>query len=410
MDLSGITDIFGNQDFDSGSSVGLAANDMFGGGTLRQAKLAKEQMKWQSEENLKDRIHQMGIMGLQNMYYQDQANYDFNIWKNQFDLVNGWNTPKAQAERLMAAGVNPSVIFSGQAQPAAGGMSSQSAQLGSTSVPTGGSPHSVSPVPGISGSGSPGIGILNAVTSGLRQLAEAKKLGIDTRLLEDTYNEQVKQVLANTTFAENEANLSTLNLEIEKANLPAKKKVGILQNQLLAAQAEAALASANESNFTALKESCLARLNTLQADMQEIRNKHGETIVRAEIANVKSMTFKNTAEGKESLENINLLKEKGITEHTIQGINRLVAESKHYENDQSLLDLFKRKDGFATECKLYISELNAKGVITDKEAEEAKTAANDAARVNNLSEFVQYARTTLNYFQKFVPLARDAGK
>ena len=40
-------------------------------------------------------------------------------WFNQFDAENEYNTPSAQAQRLAAAGLNPSVIMS-QGQAGAG--------------------------------------------------------------------------------------------------------------------------------------------------------------------------------------------------------------------------------------------------------------------------------------------------
>ena len=301
MDLSGITDIFGSADYDSGTSVGLAANDMWGGGNLRQAKLATKQMEWQSEENQKDRIHQLGVMGLQNMFYKDQADYDYLVWKNQMDLINAYNTPEQQIKRLQEAGVNPNVLFpQSGATPAAGGMSSATPTSRSPQIPTGGSSHSVSPVPGISGTGSPGIGILNAVTSGLKQVAEAKKLGMDTKMLEDSYEALIRKNFADAMTAENQANISSMTAEAQRANLPWAKKQGLYDTILKFSESERAFAQADEANKGAALKEVEKVGQELDNKFKEFRLKHGEEIVKLEMNNLRAQANRDNASAEES--------------------------------------------------------------------------------------------------------------
>ena len=341
MDLSGIFDFFGNSDFDSGSSVGLAANDMWGGGTLRQSKLAKAQMDWQSEENQKDRIHQLGVMGLQNMFYKDQADYDYMVWKNQMDLINAYNTPEQQIKRLQAAGVNPNVLFpSSGAVPAAGGMSSASPTSRSPQIPTGGSPHSVSPVPGISGSGSPGIGIINSITAGLRQVAEAKKLGMDTKLLEDSYDSLIRKNFADAMQAENQANITSMTAEAQRANLPWDKKRGLYDTILKFSESERALAQADEAN----KGAALKEVEKIGVDLENkfknLRLKHGEEIVRLEMNNLRAQANRDNASAEESHASAELL---GIQKEQLEQTLPIIVDSIKVDNKKAKEALSKMR-------------------------------------------------------------------
>ena len=301
MDLSGIFDFFGNSGSTDGMSTGLAINDLFGGGNLRQAKLAHEQMDWQTQENQKDRIHQLGVMGLQNMFYKDQADYDYLVWKNQMDLINAYNTPEQQIKRLQEAGINPNVLFpQSGAAPASGGMSSAAPTSRSPQIPTGGSPHSVSAVSGISGTGSPGIGILNAVTSGLRQVAEAKKLGMDTKMLEDSYEALIRKNFADAMTSENQANISSMTAEAQRANLPWAKKQGLYDTILKFSESERAFAQADEANKgAALKEVEKIGID-LENQFKSLRLAHGEEIVKLEMNNLRAQANRDNASAEES--------------------------------------------------------------------------------------------------------------
>lgn len=340
MDLSGIFDFFGNGSSTDGMSTGLAINDMFGGGNLRQAKLAKEQMDWQSDENQKDRIHQLGVMGLQNMFYKDQADYDYMVWKNQMDLINAYNTPEQQIKRLEEAGINPNVIFpiSGAA-PAAGGMSSASPTSRSPQIPTGGSSHSVSAVPGISGTGSPGIGIINSITAGLRQVAEAKKLGMDTQLLEDSYDALIRKNFADAMQAENQANITSMSAEVQRANLPWDKKRGLYDTILKLSESERAFAQADEAN----KDAALKDVQKIGADLEnqfkQLRLNHGEEIVRLEMNNLRAQANRDNASAEESRANAAVsAKEEEKLEKTIPWIvkNIKVDNKKAIEELQNM--------------------------------------------------------------------------
>lgn len=83
----------------------------------------RQQQDWQADQNQIDRDWQ-----------QAQWDYQFDKetqrWFNQFDAENAYNTPAAQAQRLAAAGLNPSVIMS-QGQAGAG-LSSAPPQSGKT--------------------------------------------------------------------------------------------------------------------------------------------------------------------------------------------------------------------------------------------------------------------------------------
>lgn len=83
---------------------------------VHQEAMAREQMKWQSEENQKNRDFSMEMYNLQrDNYLKDypelqkmQSDAQFNLWKNQFSEQNAYNSPQAQVARSLVAGQNPS--------------------------------------------------------------------------------------------------------------------------------------------------------------------------------------------------------------------------------------------------------------------------------------------------------------
>lgn len=121
----------------------------------------------------------------------------FNLWKNQFQMQNQWNSPGNQQMLLMAAGRNPVANAQGMIG---------SSSMGASSAAT---PPQISPTP-FQGSGSP-IGLpqgmsgrgttLSDVGSFLKDLASAKKLGVETDQLEKLFGYEVQE-RANRIFGQ----------------------------------------------------------------------------------------------------------------------------------------------------------------------------------------------------------------
>ena len=120
-----------------------------------------------------------------------QSDAQFNLWKNQFDEANRYNSPLNQVKRMGSAGLAPQSLAGGAG---AGGSSSMGAS-GSVAPPVlSGSPlgGSVSPIglpQGMSTNGS----TLASIGSFIRDLAQARLMGSQKTAqdLENTINEKV---------------------------------------------------------------------------------------------------------------------------------------------------------------------------------------------------------------------------
>ena len=138
----------------------------------------------------------------------------FNIWRNQFQMQNDYNSPGAQTQRLLAAGINPSSVFGGNGSVA-------TSQMGGSNLQQ---PPMISPTPFGSAStsvaGSPvGLpsGYVGNMRSNLSEIGNFLKDISEMRLNEKKtgrYDEQVdsmiKQALADAGVKEEEAKYQKL--------------------------------------------------------------------------------------------------------------------------------------------------------------------------------------------------------
>lgn len=186
------------------------------------AKDAEKQRKWQ--EQMTER---------QNAFNAEQAELNRQFNSKEAAIARDWSSIGSQLARADAVGVNPySLVSTGNYGSA-------------TSTPASGTPASAAGVPSPAGPLTyaaetqryNGIAqLLSSVTSGVAALANAKKTGVDTRLLEDTYNDLLKKAREEATQVElinsyqrflNTIKSNTLKQEIDKV---------FKQNRLLDAQ------------------------------------------------------------------------------------------------------------------------------------------------------------------------------
>lgn len=114
-----------------------------------------------------------------------------NEWQKQFDLENDYNTPLKQASRLLSGGFNPYSFF-GQTGTAQG--STPSMPIASSV----GAPSSI----GSHNSYTPNymnpFSAFREMASGVRELADARKSGVETSQLEQKFSKELEKLdLAN---------------------------------------------------------------------------------------------------------------------------------------------------------------------------------------------------------------------
>lgn len=120
---------------------------------------------------------------LQYKMFQEQNQWNKDTSKEFFDMENAYNDPSAQRDRLAAAGFNPYVAMSdGVSSVAADATTPQGSFSPSVVTPT------VQPSPSILN------GVLQGVTQAMVDVAQAKKLGVDTRNVESMITRQIREM------------------------------------------------------------------------------------------------------------------------------------------------------------------------------------------------------------------------
>lgn len=171
-----------------------------------------------------------------------------------FDMENSYNSPSAQAQRLLAAGFNPGVALGNGAIASSNGNAAVPSAAGSSfspSMPTFSTPSmQVPPSVGLSS-----IDAFVSLSSALKNIADARKTGKET----DRYDEFLDQQLANMATEQEKSQVETsrnkLLLTLDAIYMPQQKKAEIkrLWNQAFlfeyqgeTEKANKALAEANE--------------------------------------------------------------------------------------------------------------------------------------------------------------------
>lgn len=254
----------------SGISAGTSLLGGIGDSTLgynQQSHMLNRQMDFQREENQinrdwntreaeKARQHQSYLQGQQfvqtGLLQNQQQEYNLQSMAQQAE----YNSPVYQRQQLQAAGINPNVYF-GQ----------QSSFSGSSGI-AGGSPSAPSAPASPQASGNFGLNpigfqpshlnianIASSVGGMIRDLAEAKKLGVETGMLPDEISAKIRSMNAQT-------------------DLNAALKIGQqISNELQNAKLPYAFRMAQTELEQALKNLELTEQNTLTSKSQEQVNK-----------------------------------------------------------------------------------------------------------------------------------------
>lgn len=168
-----------------GSAITNGISALFSNLQQRQnLKMMREQMAYQTAEREASQDYQTSERLAQQAYQTSERDAQ-NIW--QESMYGKYQSPEAMVRQYNEAGINGKLAASGQA-----GMGNMSVSGGSNGgAPSSGAPsgHSVSaPYQNINAWSA---GFEN-VAGVLRAFADAKKAGIETKFLEDTYEERVR--------------------------------------------------------------------------------------------------------------------------------------------------------------------------------------------------------------------------
>lgn len=146
-------------------------------------KMMREQMAWQNQQRLDSQRFQSGERVAQQHFQQSEREL-----QNQYaeDMYNKYESPQAMVRQLKDAGLNPRLASEG----AGGSVAASSGSSGG--APSSGAPSAGSVAPPYQNIGAWSQGF-QSMAAALKDIAEAKKLGVDTDYLVQTFNERVRQ-------------------------------------------------------------------------------------------------------------------------------------------------------------------------------------------------------------------------
>lgn len=246
-----------------------------------------------------------------------------------FNLENEYNTPEAQKQRLLAAGLNPSTMYGGSSQAASGnadGSTPSAATSGiSPSMPSLTTPTMQAP-PSVLGAM---FGNLESVTRSLANLASSGKTEVEKKRIEQLLTEELKQAVLKTKNQELENQVNQFNFELDKVYKSVERDSGARKavNEVVKTYNEAILAGLKGDTEKA---------NKLLADAETVLKKTNNELL------VKQLPFLV----QQAEETVKLTQEQQKTEKATQSMyaaNEYKAEKEAKYTDEQLEILRKTK-------------------------------------------------------------------
>lgn len=290
---------------------------------------------------------------------EEQQEINLENWNRQ----NAYNTPAAQASRLKAAGLNPSILTQGSGSSAAAG---NAAPVSSPS-PQGVSP--TSPANEFAGLSRLGTDYANIINS----LREAKGKGLKNKLDEEAMDDRLRFIAANADLEEAKSQHEKLSMRLdeifepkrrtaETANLIAQAKYGLAAslNQMEQAQSEP---------FKRLRDYIQANLTGAELQKAMIDLNYIDEFNKTMIAFRRSETARNYAQAY-------LMREQGKTEGALRAARKKLTEMQANvaEVQQAMLenDLWFKQDTYKYRVSAIIDSAIQQGLISQQYAEELR--------------------------------------
>lgn len=199
----------------AGTSLLGTIGDLFSGYSNAQMvyKQNRNLQQWQQEYTKQNMQTQFDY----NKYFQERQ---YQQQQESVNAANEYNTPANQMARLQAAGINPFTAWS-NGQGSSGTQSTvPSGSSGSVGLGSVGLPSAISPNFQLSQS-------FSSFANAFKSLAEAKKTGMDTSLLEATFDDMVKKIKSESIQSEALAVIQQIEASIKN-----EKEQAIIQNLL----------------------------------------------------------------------------------------------------------------------------------------------------------------------------------
>ncbi|AXF52800.1 MAG: hypothetical protein [Microviridae sp.] len=351
-------------------------NDITGGGILgglmsfgasafqgwQNNKMANKQMAYNTQEREASQAFQTGEREAQQAFQSGER-----VAQNQYseDMYNKYQSPQALAEQYMKAGLDPRMAMGN------GQVGSISASSGSSGgAPSSGAPSGSHINPPYQDANSLTAGFAN-ITNAVKAFQEAKKAGLDARLMEDTYGMMVKRIQNDLMLQDLEVDYSRLN------NDKAKKALSLIDAEIAKENANVDLINANLKILE--KEGVIAgyRADTF---MEEYRNRQNHIIAETNLFDTKSAVNEQ--------EYINKFAEREVAKSVIR-LNNSIADLNNVYKQIGEEDYDVRKDTNSQRKEMVqksVEQLNSQIDLLTEQAEKAR-------KENNWFEYNEIVRT-----------------
>lgn len=256
------------------TGAGSILGSLFGG--ISQNKSVKNTNKTNLEIANQNNATSMAIAQANNQLQREMNQYN-NEWSRNtaiemFNLENAYNTPAAQKERLLAAGLNPYALASdGAIGASAGDIATPSASSSgiSPSMPSLTTPTMQAP-PSVLGAM---FGSLESITKSLQNVSQSGLNKVQSDRLHILLGGELNKLLADVNNVELENQIKSFNLELDKVYANNERSEGLRKviNEASKVYEEALLALAKQDTEKSQKlfadaETLLARSKTKEID------------------------------------------------------------------------------------------------------------------------------------------------
>lgn len=244
---------------------------------------------WQSSENQLNRAFtermQEDAQSFNRYEAQKARQFERDFWKEQFDAENAYNTPEAQMQRLIQAGINPAAVF---------GQGTNSSAMGASpsASPSSSSQSSFGSAPSGSSAGSTGAGSYSQPSypnfaSDLKSLADAfgsvARAGLDKANEKATLGKlqgEIDNMMADTKYKEAMSSYTNVQKQMADAKVPYAARLAAAEyvGQLLKNNSEAADAALKRAEGILADEKS-SRLRLEWPILQENLKRTGQLIL-----------------------------------------------------------------------------------------------------------------------------------
>lgn len=308
----------------------------------------------------------------------------FNLWKNQFNLQNAWNSPGNQMALQRAGGINPSLQG---ALTASNSMGASSAQMPPQISPSPFSSHA-SPIglpQGLSGRGSD-ISEIGQFLKDFSQMQVNQKIA---GRYDEKMDADIKSALASAGLAEAQSKYEELLTSVDSFFLPKKRASEVKLNLALAFKAAA---EGDEAKSQERLNDALSELNKTKNEEAKARLPFVEMEARANIDDIKAAAAEKRSQA------------------------ALAAQSAQTEKFKTkIVSIQSDIDAASKAAKLtsLFNELRAKNQISDKDYQEARIKAQrvrDHLKRRDNSAVFREVDSCLDWLKSKVPALVSIGK